>query len=78
MTEDWMQKILHSRIDWETSAESPYLFQAVLEGRAVRLRLNDFPDEPLCTLIVEGKETDLHEFPPVWTLPRHREKGASS
>jgi hypothetical protein len=77
MSDNLMENILHSRIDWESSTESPYTFQAVCEGRAVRLRLNDFPDEPLCTLIVEGTETDLREFPPLWTLPRHRERGTS-
>lgn len=77
MSGNTVDKILHSRVDWEPSSESPYIFQATCGGQAVRLRLNDFPDEPLCTLIVEGTETDLHEFPPLWTLPRHREKGTS-
>ena len=76
MSENSMKNILHERVDWEASAESPYTFEAMFEGRVVRLRLNDFPDEPLCTLIGEGVETDLHEFPPLWTLPRHRAKGA--
>jgi hypothetical protein len=67
-----LYKLQQSRVDWETTKESPYIFEATLDGKLVRLRLNDFPDEPLCTVIVDGKETDLDEFPKIWTLPRHR------
>lgn len=72
-TNDLIQRLWQCRVDWELSAESPYLFQAAFENKTVQLRLNDFPDEPLCTIIVDGTETDLHEFPSLWTLPRHRQ-----
>jgi hypothetical protein len=67
-----LEKLQHTKVDWQTTKESLYIFQATYEGMTVRLRLNDFPDEPLCTVIVDGQETDLHEFPKIWTLPRHR------
>lgn len=67
-----LDRLLQSAIDWEATQESPYLYQAAFENRTVRLRLNDFPEEPLCTAIVDGVETDLHDFPKGWTLPRHR------
>lgn len=77
MNSNLIENILRSQVDWEPSAESPYLFQATVEGMRARLRLNDFPDEPLCALIVEGTEQDLHEFPPIWKLPRLREQATS-
>jgi hypothetical protein len=69
-----LDQLQQSRVDWEPTKESPYLFQAVFQGKVVRLRLNDFPEEPLCTAIIDGVETDLHDFPKTWTLPRHRRK----
>lgn len=69
---DWLALLKQSKIDWQKTTESPYLFRAVLQGKSVYLRLNDFPDEPLCTAIIDGKETDLDDFPKSWTLPRHR------
>jgi len=67
-----LDRLLQSQIDWEATKESPYIFQAVFEKNTVRLRLNDFPEEPLCTAIIDGAETDLQDFPKCWTLPRHR------
>jgi hypothetical protein len=71
-----MTSLLHqlqqSRVDWETTRESPYIFQAVFREKVVLLRLNDFPEEPLCTVIIGATETDLQDFPKTWTLPRHR------
>lgn len=69
---DLLDQLQQARIDWQKTSESPYVFQAVFQGKAVRLRLNDFPEEPLCTVIIDGAETDLHEFSKSWTLPRHR------
>ncbi len=72
MTTDWLALLKQSKVDWQKTAESPYLFRAVFQGKTVNLRLNDFPDEPLCTVIIDGKETNLDDFPKSWTLPRHR------
>ena len=52
--------------------ESDYVFSAVIDGEELKLRLNDFPEEPLCTLIWEGNEQDLDDLGKHWTLPKHR------
>jgi hypothetical protein len=67
-----LNQLQQARVDWQKTSESPYAFQAMFQGKVVRLRLNHFPEEPLCTVILDGIETDLHEFPKSWTLPRHR------
>jgi hypothetical protein len=72
MIDHLVEQLQHVAIDWQGTSESPYMFLAIVQETVVRLRLNDFPDEPLCTLIVEGAEIDLIEFPECWTLPRHR------
>jgi hypothetical protein len=69
-----IERIQAARLDWEPTPENAFLFQSLFRNRLVHLRLNDFPDEPLCTVILEGQETDLEEFPKSWTLPKHRER----
>lgn len=69
---DLLEQLQHAKVDWQKTMENPYIFQTSVNGKAVRLRLNDFPEEPLCTVIVDDQETDIHEFPKSWTLPRHR------
>jgi hypothetical protein len=70
-----LDRLREARVDWQTTSESPYVFQTIYHEKVVRLRLNDFPDEPLCTVIIDGAEIDLHEFSKAWTLPRHRGEG---
>ena len=37
------------------------------EGRTLRVRVNDFPAEPLYTLLVDGVEIeDLEDWPSRW------------
>jgi hypothetical protein len=67
-----LRRLQHTPVDWATTSTFPYLFEALVDGRVVRVRLNDFPAEPLCTVIVDGVETDLDDWPEFWRLPRHR------
>jgi hypothetical protein len=68
-----LRDIFNRKIDWE-STESPQVLRAVVRGKELRLRFNDFPEEPLCTLIWEGGEQDLNDRGPNWTLPEEREQ----
>lgn len=34
----------------------------------VSLRMNDFPDEPLWTLIIDGQELDIEDTPVLWRV----------
>ncbi|HMY56525.1 MAG TPA: hypothetical protein PK671_26385 [Candidatus Obscuribacter sp.] len=71
-----IEQMQAARLDWEPTPECAFLFRSLFRNKQVQLRLNDFPDEPLCTVIVGGVETDLEDFPKTWTLPKHRERGA--
>lgn len=65
-------ELLEIEIEWQETDRS-YHFAAVVEDEELMLRLNDFPDEPICTLIrAWGEEEDLEEMGPLWSLPRHR------
>lgn len=50
------------------TAEFPY--QAVVDGSVWSVRVNDFPAQPLYTLLIDGREVaDLDEWPPAWQRP---------
>lgn len=41
--------------------------KAIFEGRVLEIRMNDFPDEPLYTLIADGVEViHFNEWPVNW------------
>lgn len=67
-----IEKIFNQKIDWQKSTESEYIFTANIDKKLWKLRLNDFPEEPLCTLIWEYGKQDLEEIGEHWTLPVHR------
>jgi hypothetical protein len=69
---DELKEILKQKIDWQKSDESEYIFNAVIGGKLWKLQLNDFPEEPLCTVIWEGGQQDLDDLGEHWTLPKHR------
>ncbi len=58
-----------SVISWgkADSSNLSVLYRTVLEGRVLQVRMNDFPDEPLYTLISDGVEvTHFNEWPVSW------------
>jgi hypothetical protein len=56
---------------WERlppNGESRYFSQANVGGHLWQIRLNNFPDEPLNTLLVDGREIiHFNNFPEEWT-----------
>jgi hypothetical protein len=69
---DFLEALKQADVAWQKTKESPYIFRTSFEGKEIRLRLNDFPEEPLATVFIGDQKTDIHEFPGCWTLPRHR------
>ena len=67
-----MEQLLGIPIAWQKTQESEYVFVAKIDEQDIRLRLNDFPEEPLCTIIWSGGEQNLDDLGKEWTLPKHR------
>jgi hypothetical protein len=54
-------------IQWTHSGDGEFPYQATVENRALQIRVNDFPAEPLYTLIVDGEDIeDLEDWPSAW------------
>ena len=65
-----MQDLTNLPVAWKHTGDAEFPYTAEVEGRRYTIRLNDFPAEPLYTLISEGKELqDLEDWPSAWAMP---------
>jgi hypothetical protein len=65
-----MSELTVRPIRWEHSGDGEFPYHAEVDGRTLTVRVNDFPAEPLYTLIVDGSELlDLDDWPTVWRRP---------
>jgi hypothetical protein len=60
-------KHLERPITWKSTDNLDFPWEADLDGEAGRIRLNDFPDEIMYSLLIGGKVTgDFHDWPKLW------------
>jgi len=59
---------LRSDVTWMEANKQAH-YQAKFETVNVVLRLNDFPDENICTVFMGDSIFELEEFPRCWKLP---------
>jgi hypothetical protein len=60
---------LQRPIPWQTATggQPHIVFEAQVDGAHWTVRVNDFPDEPLCTLLVNGREViHFDDWPAFW------------
>jgi hypothetical protein len=52
---------------WQATGDLDIPWQAEVDGQIWQVRLNDFPDEWMYTLLIEGQVAgDLHDWPQAW------------
>lgn len=60
-------KRLERRVKWDLTGSPPEPLRAKVGRGDWRLRINDYPDEPLYTLVVNGKESSSFDTcPEAW------------
>lgn len=63
-----IHELLTEKITWKRTGLSRW--SAKVGGEDCQLRLNNFPDEPLYTLLWRDKSLDVEDAPPAWTFGR--------
>jgi hypothetical protein len=59
-----------THIAWQGTGDGEFPYRAQVRGRTLTIRVNDFPAEPLYTLLVDGQEVeDLEDWPAAWVRP---------
>jgi hypothetical protein len=56
-------------VAWQETQDSRFPYRATVDQQDWQLRMNDFPDEPLYTLFIEGREI-IHftKRPSAWQI----------
>ena len=57
---------LSRSIKWKATGDAEFPFTSTVEGKSLRIRLNDFPADSLYTLLVAGAEVDFDDWPATW------------
>ncbi len=61
----------NENVIWQKNGEAKYPYKASLNGQTLKLRINNFPEENLYTLLENEKEiTDFDDFPINWKKPK--------
>ena len=61
---------IRSDVTWQSVNDPEQPYQAVVSGVTWQIRLNDFPAQPLYTLLIDGQPIgDVEEWPAAWTRP---------
>ena len=63
------QELTSRSLYWQKHSANQRYFFTYNDGKLLLLRLNDFPDEPLLTLINGLDILDLDEVPVNWVVP---------
>lgn len=57
-------------VTWRATSNAEVPYEAEVDGRRWMVRVNDFPAEPLYTLLVDGAAVqDLEDWPRAWQRP---------
>jgi len=64
-----IEKLLDKSIYWQNHPTNKRYFFAQDDNEIILLRLNDFPDEPLWTLIKGLEILDIDDAPSQWFIP---------
>ena len=68
--ENKLDLVMRKCVFWHELTRGGAIFTATVDGHSCRLHMNNFPEEPLYTLVVDGEARDLDEAPPVWKFPK--------
>lgn len=56
------------RIRWENTGDPFFPYEAKADGKLLKIQLNDFPDEIMYTLVVDGEPRDeFDNWPETWS-----------
>lgn len=65
-----LRPALARTVGWKLAGDSQRPWMADVDGQRWSVRLNDFPDEPMYGLIINGKPIgDFHDWPDTWIRP---------
>jgi len=63
--------VKNNPITWKSTGDTEFIYFAEINKKTFHIRLNDFPAEPMYTLIYETMELlDFDDWPAKWNKPQ--------
>lgn len=70
MTTTKVRSYLEEKVAWNPGADPSFSYEADFNGERMVIRLNDFPDESLYTLLVDNEAVaHFDDWPEQWNRP---------
>ncbi|GGA15857.1 hypothetical protein [Dyella caseinilytica] len=61
----------HVDVEWSKCHQGAFAYEAKASSSDWKLRMNNFPDEPLFTLFIDAKEVlHFNDWPKAWKRPK--------
>lgn len=65
-----VNRLAATPIAWDHTGDGEIPYSTRIGDRVLTIRVNDFPAEPLYTLLVDGEEVmDMEDWPAAWEMP---------
>jgi hypothetical protein len=64
-----LNNLINTSIYWQRHSENKKFYYAISDGILLLLRINNFPEEPLLTIIRGNNILDIEETPINWIIP---------
>lgn len=65
-----LDEFFNREISWSRTDDDEFPYEATVKGEHARIRVNDFPEEPLYTLLInDAPEIDFDDWPDPWRRP---------
>ena len=62
-----LEELIKMLIEWHETENVDFPYQVQINGSTLKIRINDFPDEPLFSLFRDGKHVaDFDDWPSHW------------
>ncbi|QSQ23304.1 hypothetical protein JY651_50940 [Pyxidicoccus parkwayensis] len=63
-------ELMTRKLSWSKVSDPEHPFRAQVDGHTLTIRLNDFPEEPMYSLLIDGKDaSDFDDWPKIWSRP---------
>ncbi len=61
-------RYVNRKIEWQKTEDPDFPYEAIVDEKRWRLRINDFPEERLYTLFIDNLQLfNLDDLPPTWS-----------
>ncbi len=66
-------ELMTRKLSWTKASDPLHPFQTQVDGHMLTIRLNDFPEESMYSLLIDSEAvSDFDEWPKSWSRPPDR------